>query len=73
MLCTSGFVDDVMFSYHGTNERTGMALSGSPCGGAAAAHWLAGFAGRLAGLADAPFAVCYMLVLTWGEVCYLGL
>jgi len=33
-LCTSGFTDNVMFSYHGTNGRTGMcALPGAGTGG----------------------------------------
>jgi len=32
MLCTSGFMDDVMFSYHGTNGQTGTALCGSLAG-----------------------------------------
>jgi len=56
-LCTSGFTDDVMLSYNGTNGRTGTALCSSPApvdmaaarARAAAAHWLAGSAGRLAG------------------------
>ena len=34
MLCTSGFTDDVMFSYHKTSGQTGTALCGLAGGGA---------------------------------------
>jgi len=57
-ICISGFMDDVIFSYH---EETGTVLCGLLCGSAgwhslwpvwvAAAHWLSGLAGRFAGVA----------------------
>ena len=49
MLCTSGFTDYVMFSYHWTNGWMGMALCGWTYGSAGghgrwpdAGHWLGG-------------------------------
>ena len=62
MLCTSGFTDDVTFSYHGPiGGQTGTALCSSPApvdvategARAAVANWFAGSTGRLAGLVGA--------------------
>jgi len=41
MLCTSGFTDDVMFSYHGTGGQSGMVLCCLLDDGASGhGHWL---------------------------------